>query len=77
MPRQRVEVVLWTNDLGGINRNPTSNGGTLVGDLLAGHLTDADAAALQGVAVTAVDNTNGAWQYSTNSGSTWTAFGKE
>ncbi len=30
--------------------------------------------ALQGVAVTQVDNTNGTWQYTTNGGSSWTAF---
>ncbi|HEX2826786.1 MAG TPA: Ig-like domain-containing protein [Burkholderiales bacterium] len=63
-----------TNDLSGINRNPTSNPGTLVADLTAGHLSDIDSAAL-GVAVTAVDNTNGTWEFSTNGGSTWTAFG--
>ena len=30
--------------------------------------------ALQGVAITSVDNTNGAWQYSVDGGSNWTAF---
>lgn len=38
-------------------------------------ITDTDAGALEGIAVTAVDNTNGAWQYSTDSGTNWTAFG--
>ena len=34
-----------------------------------------DAGALSGIAVTAVDNSNGTWQYSTNGGTTWNAFG--
>ena len=34
-----------------------------------------DSGALSGIAVTAVDNSNGTWQYSTNGGGTWSAFG--
>ncbi len=30
---------------------------------------------MQGIAVTAADGTNGVWQYSTNGGGSWTAFG--
>ncbi|MEG4963768.1 esterase-like activity of phytase family protein, partial [Microcoleus sp. K4-C2] len=52
-----------------------SNTGTLVSALIAGAVTDPDTADTQGIAVTATDNTNGSWEYSTNSGSTWTAFG--
>ena len=29
----------------------------------------------RGIAVTGADNTNGAWQFSTNAGTTWTPFG--
>ncbi|MDB5905884.1 MAG: Laminin subdomain protein 2 domain protein, partial [Betaproteobacteria bacterium] len=68
-------VVAGTNDMAGINRNPVSNPGTLVADLVSGHVSDSDAASLNGIAVTGVDNTNGAWQYSTDGGSTWSAFG--
>jgi hypothetical protein len=68
-------VLVGTNDMAGINRNPVSNPGTLVADLVSGHVSDADAASLSGIAVTAVDNTNGAWQYSIDGGSTWSAFG--
>jgi hypothetical protein len=64
-----------TNNLSGINRNPVSNPGTLVADLIAGHVTEVDVGALGGIAVTAVDNANGAWQFSTDGGSTWSAFG--
>jgi methionine-rich copper-binding protein CopC len=56
-----------------------SNTGTLVGDIIlsAGgdRITDADAGALEGIAVIAVDNTNGTWQYSINNGTNWTPFG--
>ncbi|MEG3838765.1 Ig-like domain-containing protein, partial [Microcoleus sp. herbarium14] len=52
-----------------------SNTGTLVSALIAGAVTDPDTADTQGIAVTATDNSNGSWQYSTNSGATWTAFG--
>ena len=58
----------------------TSNNGTLVSDLIAnggaGFITDVDGpAALQGIAVTANGTTtNGAWEYSTNGGSSWTSF---
>lgn len=38
-------------------------------------ITDTDAGALEGIAVTAVDNTNGNWQYSINSGVSWNSFG--
>ncbi|MEZ2318435.1 MAG: esterase-like activity of phytase family protein, partial [Microcoleus sp.] len=60
-----------------INKNvpSASNTGTLVSALIAGAVTDADTADTQGIAVTATDNTNGSWQYSTDSGATWTAFG--
>lgn len=39
------------------------------------NITDADAGALLGIAVTAADTTNGTWWYTTNNGSTWTALG--
>ena len=51
------------------------NTGTNVSNLVTGAITDADGTAVAAIAVTAVDNTNGAWQYSTDNGTTWTAFG--
>ena len=38
-------------------------------------ITDVDAGAVEGIAVTAVDNSHGAWQYSTDNGTNWTSFG--
>ncbi len=71
----QAPVLNGANNLTSINENPSSNPGTLVSSLISGQVTDADPGALSGIAVTAVDNTNGAWQYSTNGGTTWTAFG--
>ncbi len=67
-------VLSGANALTAIDENPSSNAGTLVSAIIAGQVTDADSGALYGIAVTAVDNSNGAWQYSTNGGSTWMAF---
>ncbi len=55
-----------------------ANTGTLVSDLISrlGGTKISDPGQLkQGIAVTAVDNSNGAWQFSTDAGSNWTAFG--
>jgi hypothetical protein len=56
-----------------------SNTGTLVSAIIASaggdRITDADAGALEGIAVIAVVNTNGTWEFSTNNGGSWTAFG--
>ncbi|MEG4360770.1 esterase-like activity of phytase family protein, partial [Microcoleus sp. C2C6] len=54
---------------------PASNTSTFVSALIANAVTDPDTADTQGIAVTATDNTNGSWEYSTDSGATWTAFG--
>lgn len=40
------------------------------------NVTDVDASAALGVAITATDNTHGTWYYSTNAGSTWKAVGE-
>ena len=52
-----------------------SNTGATVSSLVTGAITDQDGTAVSAIAVTAVDNTNGAWQYSTDNGTTWNAFG--
>ncbi|MEH6579242.1 MAG: hypothetical protein V7731_19440, partial [Amphritea sp.] len=62
------------NNLASITEDPVINPGTLVSDLIAGQATDPDFDAA-GIAVIAVDNSNGTWQYSINSGGSWTAFG--
>ena len=57
---------------------PTINPGTLITELISrlGSLgiTDQDSGALEGVAITQVDNVNGAWQYSLD-GSQWFDLG--
>jgi hypothetical protein len=69
-------VLSGANNLASIAEDPAANNGTLVSDLISGRVTDPDGAgSLQGIAVTAVADTNGIWQYSTNSGTSWTAFG--
>ena len=51
--------------------------GTSVAAIIASagtdRITDADSAAVEGIAVTGVNDANGEWQYNTGSG--WTAFG--
>ncbi|WP_251955889.1 DUF4347 domain-containing protein [Nostoc commune] len=62
-----------------INENSTNNDGTLISAILAtgaggNPISDADAGAVEGIAVIGVDNTNGKWQYSTNGGNNWIDF---
>lgn len=58
-----------------IAKDPVTNPGTLVSALIPGAaVTDPDMGALEGIAVTGVDNSNGTWQYTTD-GTTWLAFG--
>ncbi len=54
----------------------TDNTGNTVAEIVAdGSISDKDTAlAPEAVAVIAVDNTNGTWQYSTDSGKIWTVF---
>ncbi|MBG1243184.1 beta strand repeat-containing protein [Nostoc sp. NZL] len=59
--------------------NDANNSGTLISAILAtgaggNPITDADTGAVEGIAVIAVDNTNGTWQYSTDDGNNWINF---
>ncbi len=57
-----------------VNTPAGVNTGTSVADIVVdGSITDADGA-VEAIAVTAVDNTNGHWQYSINNGTTWNNF---
>ncbi len=67
-------VLNGANNLSPINEDPASNSGTLVSALINTFASDVNGGTL-GIAVTAVDNSNGSWEYSTNGGSSWTAFG--
>lgn len=57
-----------------------SNAGTLVSTILArmspgGGIVDVDSGAVRGMAIIGANQNNGTWQFSTNSGGTWTNFG--
>ena len=56
-----------------IQEDAVNNSGSLVSSFLSS--TDVDASAVSGIAVTANDNTHGAWQYSIDGGASWLAFG--
>jgi hypothetical protein len=68
-------VLSGANNLAPIAEDPATNPGTQVSALLAGHVTDANSGDPTGIAVTAVDNTSGNWQYSINAGGTWNNLG--
>jgi ELWxxDGT repeat protein len=65
--------------LAAIDEDATSNSGTLVSAILASAtgdpIADDDPDALEGIAVTAVDNLHGDWQYKIGQDGTWTDFG--
>jgi hypothetical protein len=65
-----------TPSLTPINEEDINNTGMVVADLTTGLITDSDfSCALKGIAVIAVDNSNGHWEYSIDSGSIWNPFG--
>ncbi len=66
-------VLNGANDLPAQLEDAAAGAGTLVADLVAGHVSDDHALAGTGIAITALDSANGTWQYSTN-GTTWTAM---
>ena len=68
-------VLGGANDLTTIDVDDVTNSGTLVSALLVGHVTDPDTSPVYGIAVIAVDDTNGTWEYSLDGGSNWLAFG--
>jgi trimeric autotransporter adhesin len=68
-------VLSGANSLAAIAEDAVANSGTLVSSLISARVTDQDAGAQSGIAVVAVDNTNGSWQYSLDGGSNWSAFG--
>ncbi|WP_155969106.1 DUF4347 domain-containing protein, partial [Kamptonema formosum] len=64
-----------SSTLATINQNDVGNQGTSVSDIIGSSITDADTGAVGGIAVTGTDTSNGTWEYSTDGGTTWTAFG--
>ncbi|MEG4043864.1 Ig-like domain-containing protein, partial [Microcoleus sp. Pol17C2] len=59
------------------NQNDSASTGTLISTIIANlggtKITDPNASALQGIAITNLDTTNGSWQYTTD-GTTWNTF---
>ncbi len=67
------------NSLAAIDEDNTTNTGTAVADIIHDDaITDVDiipsSNAPESIVITAVDNTNGKWQYSIDNGTTWTDF---
>jgi Ca2+-binding RTX toxin-like protein len=78
LPGNQAPVLdpVFVQPLAPIDKDPVTNPGTLVTALIPGvTVTDPDPGALEGIAVTNVDNSNGDWQYSTDGGANWLAFG--
>ncbi|MFZ5868627.1 MAG: DUF4347 domain-containing protein [Thermodesulfobacteriota bacterium] len=57
-----------------INEDDVSSSGTLVWSLINGSFTDADGDSW-GIAITAADTANGTWEYSIDTGTTWSSLG--
>ncbi len=53
---------------------PTGVVGSLISSFTGG-ISDVDSGAVKGIAITASNETNGTWYYTTNNGTTWTAVG--
>jgi hypothetical protein len=58
-----------------IYEDATNPGGTLISTLLAGAVTDPDAGALSGIAVTSAGSVSGTWQFTLNGGTGWLPVG--
>ena len=67
-------VILGANPLPTLEPNPANNSGAPVSTLIAGQATDADGDPL-GIAVTAVNDTHGTWNYELAGGTSWTSIG--
>jgi uncharacterized delta-60 repeat protein len=64
-----------STSLPSISEDPLTNTGQDVASFIGGlTITDADANAVKGIAISAVDDTNGSWEFSTDSGGSWNAI---
>ncbi len=76
-PNQAPTLTGSNSDLPALLENPTSNSGQLVSAVISGlgssPISDTTAS-LQGIAVTAADQSNGTWQFSLNGGANWQNF---
>ena len=75
-----TDTVVTLNDIPEDSGTATGAVGTLISSIAAigtgqNNITDADAGAVAGIAITAADTTNGSWFYSTDGGTNWNALG--
>jgi VCBS repeat-containing protein len=68
-------VLSGANNFTSITEDQTTNGGDFVSTLISGKVTDVDAGAVNGIAVTSLNSSTGTWQYSIDGGTTWSAVG--
>ena len=61
--------------LAAITEDQTTNTGQTVASILGASVTDANAGAVEGIAITGTTQTSGNWEYSLNGGLTWSAVG--
>ncbi|MCU1376745.1 MAG: hypothetical protein JWO68_4031, partial [Actinomycetia bacterium] len=64
----------FTTPLTGINEDAINNLGQTVASILGSTVGDADAGAVEGIAIIAADDGNGTWQFK-DAGGTWVDFG--
>ena len=55
--------------------NAVTNGGQTVASIIGSSITDSDAGAVHGIAITSSVALHGTWQFSTDDGTSWTDFG--
>ena len=60
-----------------VHANATDPAGDTIADIIIdGSITDADGSAIEAIALTGVDDSNGTWQFSVNDGASWTDAGQ-
>jgi hypothetical protein len=67
----QAPVLAGANPLTATLEDAATHSGTLVTSLIAGQVSDGNAGAASGIAVVAVDEANGSWQFSTDGGTSW------
>ena len=61
--------------LTGLNEDATTNGGQTVASILGSNVSDVDAGAVEGIAMTGRGASSGDWEYSIDGGTNWIDFG--
>jgi len=64
-----------TPSLTAVTEDELSSAGDLISSIVGTSITDVDAGAVEGIAITATTNSNGTWEYSQDNGTTWGAVG--